>query len=94
MDTVYGSDDFIFTAGNFEINLKKPFPFIPLLQHEFNHMQKSTDFDSSAYDNAYSRIVQLMKNNLISGNVAYALYRYCIRDEHSAFMNQFDKEYD
>lgn len=94
IDTVYGSDDFIFTAGNFEINLKKPFLFIPLLQHEFNHMQKSTDFDSSAYDNAYRRIVQLMKNNSVSGNVAYAIYRYCIRDERSAFVNQFYKEYD
>ena len=87
-------DDYAFKLGGFPINLRYKCPFVHLLQHEFVHLKKDKDLNSDLYNKAYDRIIQLKSNSSISGRLAYGLYRYCIRDEKSAFINQFYKEYD
>lgn len=94
LDTHNTFGDLTYRLGNYIVDLKNPIPFVSLLQHEFNHLHKNKIISTVEFSNAYDRLMQLIQMKSYTGNFAYALYKYCVKDEKCAHVEQFYKEYD
>lgn len=94
LDTHNTFGDLTYRLGNYIVDLKNPIPFVPLLQHEFSHLHKNKSISTVEFSSAYDRLMQLIQMKSYTGNFAYALYKYCVKDEKYAHVEQFYKEYD
>lgn len=94
LDTHNTFGDLTYRLGNYIVDLKNPIPFVPLLQHEFSHLHKNKTISTVEFSTAYDKLMQLIQMQSYTGNFAYALYKYCVKDEKCAHVEQFYKEYD
>ena len=97
----------VFWLGeNTRFNLSDNRKLAAVIQHEFNHMRSGTRqvFDNiqdsekkaqrkNTYEKAYANLIGLMTSSIgLSPHIAYGIYRYCIREERKAHVEQFYNE--
>lgn len=97
----------VFWLGeNIKFSLSDNGKLSAVIQHEFNHMRSGTKqiFDNiqdsekrtqrkNAYEKSYANLIGLMTSSVgLSPQIAYGIYRYCIREERKAHVEQFYNE--